>query len=72
MRTAMTMAKVGGGFGLVCGILYAFGGALIDLLTVGLNAGTLMAFGALVGMPLIFAALGFVFGWVIALLREWA
>lgn len=48
--------------GLMLGVIYAFGGLLIDLATIGLNWGTLMAFGALVGMPAIFAASGFVLG----------
>ena len=47
--------------GLICGILYACGGALVDVLvsigwvtisgTPGLTHGTVFAFGALVGMP---------------------
>ncbi|RTE53471.1 hypothetical protein EHW67_10675 [Arenibacter aquaticus] len=66
--------------GLLCGILYAFGGLLIDIgvslgllnpesmSTPGLSVGTLLAFGALLGMPLIFAGLGFVLGIVEAVL----
>jgi len=53
--------------GLCAGILYAFGGLLIDvgvslgwlaaetMGTPGLSIGTLYAFGALIGMPFIFA-----------------
>jgi hypothetical protein len=60
--------------GLVAGILYSFVGFVIDLLvsaellshityaTSGLSYGTVLAFGALVGMPLIFALVGFVLG----------
>jgi len=48
--------------GLLAGILYSFGGIIVDLLTIGLNWGTVMAFGALVGMPIVFAAIGFVAG----------
>ncbi|MDH3699238.1 MAG: hypothetical protein OER83_05400 [Flavobacteriaceae bacterium] len=66
--------------GLVCGILYSIGGFLIDAVvslgwvsgeyweTPGLSYGTLLAFGALIGMPLIFAAVGFVAGIVEAVL----
>lgn len=48
--------------GLIAGILYAFGGLLIDLSTTGLNRGTALAMGALIGMPAIFAVLGFLAG----------
>lgn len=66
--------------GLLCGILYSFGGLIIDTVvsmgllspermsTPGLSIGTLMAFGALLGMPLIFAGLGFLLGIVEAVL----
>ncbi|NND50896.1 MAG: hypothetical protein HKN54_00735 [Flavobacteriaceae bacterium] len=63
--------------GLIAGILYAFGGLIIDALvsfgwittneTPGLSYGTILAFGALVGMPLIFAIVGFLLGLVEAL-----
>jgi hypothetical protein len=60
--------------GLFCGIVYSFGGLLIDILvslnwlssevmeTPGLSYGTALAFGALIGMPIIFALAGFVLG----------
>jgi hypothetical protein len=58
--------------GLVAGIVYAFGGLFFDLLitlnliasveTPGLGWGTALAFGALIGMPIIFALAGFVGG----------
>jgi len=58
--------------GLLAGILYSFGGLIIDVLvsfswitsseTPGLNYGTLFAFGALIGMPIIFALVGFLVG----------
>ena len=58
--------------GLVAGIIYSFGGLVIDSLvslgwiatneTPGLSHGTILAFGALVGMPAYFAAFGFVTG----------
>jgi hypothetical protein len=66
--------------GLLCGILYSFGGLLIDLLvsidllssktmsTPGLSYGTVLAFGALIGMPIIFAIIGFLTGVLEALL----
>lgn len=66
--------------GCVCGILYSFGGLIIDMLvsldmlspesmsTPGLSTGTLLAFGALLGMPLLFAVAGFVAGLAEAIL----
>lgn len=60
--------------GLIFGILYSFGGAIIDILvtleflsqgtmeTPGLSYGTFLAFGALIGMPLIGLAAGFCMG----------
>ena len=60
--------------GLTAGFMYSFGGLLIDLLvslewittdeTPGLSYGTLLAFGALLGMPLIGALIGLVSGLV--------
>ena len=64
--------------GLVAGVIYSFGGLLIDSLisigwyttseTPGLSFGTVLAFGALVGMPIIFACFGFVLGILEAIL----
>jgi hypothetical protein len=64
--------------GLVLGILYSFGGLIIDALvslgwivsqeTPGLSYGTVLAFGALVGMPVIFGIIGLVVGVVVAVL----
>jgi len=64
--------------GLIAGILYAFGGLIIDTLvsmgwitypsTPGLSFGTVLAFGALIGMPIISAAFGFVLGLIEAFL----
>ncbi len=55
--------------GLLCGILYSFGGFIYDLVTTGsLNLGTALAFFALVGMPLSFASFGFVAGLILAVL----
>ena len=70
--SAKLVAIYGAGIGLILGILYSFGGALIDILvrlgwitsteTPGLSAGTALAFMALIGMPLIFSAGGFFLG----------
>lgn len=66
--------------GLVCGMLYSFGGLLIDTGvslgwlsaeawgTPGLSYGTVLAFGALIGMPVIFGVIGFAGGILEALL----
>ncbi len=58
--------------GLLAGIIYSFGGLIIDTLvslgwissneTPGLSYGTILAFGALIGMPVIFAIAGFIAG----------
>ncbi|HSG08559.1 MAG TPA: hypothetical protein VLA36_09380 [Longimicrobiales bacterium] len=66
LPTATRLARWMAWLGLVCGVLYSFGGLVVDLLTIGLNWGTLMAFGALLGMPLIFGAFGFCCGVLIA------
>ena len=58
--------------GLIAGIVYSFGGALYELFTGTLNAGTILAFGALVGMPIIFGAVGLVAGAVGAVLYNFA
>ena len=64
--------------GLIAGILYSFGGLIIDALvsfgwitnqeTPGSSYGTVLAFGALIGMPVIFAAMGFAIAVLEALL----
>lgn len=58
--------------GLGAGFLYSFGGLLIDTLvslgwystpeTPGLSIRTILAFGALIGIPLIFAVAGYILG----------
>ena len=67
--------------GLVLGLIYSFGGLAIDTLvslgyldaddmgTPSLSYGTILAFGALLGMPLIFGGLGVLLGAVIAAFR---
>lgn len=71
---AKLQAVIMGSTGLAAGVLYSFGGLVIDTLvtigwisperasTSGLGLGTVLAFGALIGMPLIFAGLGVVLG----------
>ena len=66
--------------GLVAGILYSFGGLFIDVLvsigwissvavsTPGLSYGTVLAFGALIGMPIIFVTFGLIIGIILPLL----
>ncbi len=76
-RAAKLTGVLIGSVGLLAGIVYSFGGLLIDGLvsaglmtsseTPGLSSGTLLAFGALIGMPLIGAVVGFVAGLVGAL-----
>lgn len=75
---AKFQAIMGGLIGLVLGIIYSFGGFLIDTMvslgwietteTPGLSYGTVLAFGALIGMPIIFAVAGFCLGIVEAIL----
>ena len=55
--------------GLIAGILYSFGGAIYELFTGTLNSGTALAFFALIGMPAMFAAFGFVAGFAAAISR---
>lgn len=64
--------------GLIFGIFYSFGGFIIDLMvsahllstvtmgTSGLGIGTLLAFGAIIGMPAIFAILSIILGIILA------
>lgn len=71
-RYAKIQAIVMGFVGLVLGVLYSFGGALIDLFvtlglittqeTPGLSYGTVLAFLALPLMPLYLAVFGFISG----------
>jgi hypothetical protein len=68
--------------GLILGILYSFGGAIIDIIvsigwvtsseTPGLSYGTALAFLALIGMPSLFAIFGFVYGIIVAILYNFA
>lgn len=64
--------------GLLAGIIYSFGGLIIDALvslnlitteeTPGLSYGSILAFFALIGMPLIFGVVGFFAGILEAIL----
>lgn len=75
---AKFQAILGAFIGLACGVLYSFGGLAIDTLvtldlitsteTPGLSFGTILAFGALIGMPIILSAAGFLLGLVEAVL----
>lgn len=67
---AKKLAKVGAYVGLVCGVIYSVGGFFVDLFGRGLNWGTAMAFGAIIGMPLIFGGFGFLLGVLIALVAK--
>ena len=67
LTVAMLTAALMAGIGFVCGVLYSVVGFFIDLFGPGLNYGTVLAFGALIGMPVLFAAFGFVAGAVGAL-----
>jgi hypothetical protein len=62
VERATGFARWGFAIGFVCGVVYAFGGMVIDLLTVGLNGGTALAFLALAGMPALLGAAAFVVG----------
>lgn len=75
---AKLQALVWAAVGLMAGVVYAFGGLVIDTLvtlgwvnvseTPGLSVGTILAFGALVGMPLLFSLVGFALGVLEALI----
>lgn len=62
LRYAKLQATIMGIIGLLLGIIYSVGGFFVDLFTIGLNEGTALAFGALIGMPLIGIIFGFVTG----------
>ena len=80
LTLAKLQAIIFGLIGLVAGTLYSFGGLIIDTLvsigwlsgvtfeTPGLSYGTVLAFGALVGMPAIFATFGLASGIIGAIL----
>lgn len=69
-----------GAVGVILGVIYSIGGLFVDLFvtlglasatywgTPGLSFGTILALQALIGMPAIFAGLGFVVGIIGAIL----
>ena len=69
---AKFQSLIGGILGGFCGFIYSFGGLVVDLLvslnllesaeTSGLSYGTILAFGALLVMPVLGAFIGFLFG----------
>lgn len=62
-QQAIVMACIG----FLVAVIYAFGGVIYDWNTTGgLNMGTALAFLALFGMPVMFAAAGFGIGLLIA------
>lgn len=75
---ARFQAVLGALLGLAAGIIYSFGGLTIDTLvtlgwvatteTPGLSYGTVLAFGTLVGMPLIGLVAGLAAGFISAIL----
>ena len=75
---ALMQAKLVGLIGLLLGIIYAFGGLLIDSMvsmnlitsseTPGLSIGTLLAFCAIIGMPIIGLVSGYLLGIIEAIL----
>lgn len=50
------------GAGFIAGILYSFGGLAYDSAFASVNAGTALAFMALIGMPILYGAIGLVIG----------
>lgn len=72
LEFAKFQAKLVGLMGFVLGVIYSFGGLLIDSLvtlgwftsneTTGLSLGSLLAFGALIVMPIIGVVGGFLLG----------
>lgn len=75
---ARLQSLIGVLLGLVTGAIYSFGGLIIDILvtldlfttteTSGLGYGSVLAFGALIGMPFIGAIAGLIVGFVGAIL----
>ena len=65
---AKILTIIMGFIGLICGILYSVGGFIYEALRGMLNPGTALAFFALLGMPLLFAAAGV--SWMLACLWQ--
>lgn len=66
LSVAKALAGIMAFVGLIAGLIYAIGGAIYDILTGAVGYGTALAFLAMLGMPVLFAAAGFVAGAVIA------
>lgn len=64
------MARLGVHLGLALGVVYAFGGLVIDLMTTGWTTGTALAFLALPGMPLLFGGAAWLLGVLAGLLQH--
>lgn len=62
LRPAIWLGTRAAVVGFACGVVYSVGGLVVDAVTTGLNNGTVLAFGALVGMPVLLGAAGFVAG----------
>jgi putative Mn2+ efflux pump MntP len=54
--------------GIIAGLIYSVGGTFYDLLSIGLNKGTALAYIAIPVIPLYFAIFGFVTGLIGAFL----
>ena len=54
--------------GLSMGLFYAVGSLIIDLLTIDLNAGTAMTFGAIMILPVLFGVFGIILSSLLDLL----
>ena len=63
---AKSLTLFGAVVGLVAGILYSGIGAIYDAATGAVSSGTVLAFLAIVGMPVMFALAGFVIGAVVS------
>jgi hypothetical protein len=59
---AKFQAVLFGLLGVLAGIVYSVGGLIYDLSTKGLSSGSGLAFLAMIGMPILFAAVGFITG----------
>lgn len=69
-RSVQRPLVVGAIIGLVLGAIYSVGGFFVDVMGPGLNAGTALAFLALIGMPVMFAAAGLLIGGLAHTLRQ--
>ncbi len=75
---ARFQAQLFGLMGIIAGIIYSIGGFIVDLLvslnwitsaeTQGLSYGTALAFLSLLGMPIVFALIGYITGLIEAVL----